>query len=196
MARLIRVLASGVLVVLAGCHTAPVRLPAAHPWPERKAELQQRERYELKGRVAVAAGGEGFNARLRWTQDGSKSQVSLQGPLGTGGVELVADGDTLSIQDAHGERMGDEAAREELRSRMGFEPPLASLRYWVLGVPDPSQPAEEVVDESQHLTHLTQGGWQIEYPAYMPVNDQSLPQRITLQAADVRVRLLVDSWSP
>ena len=36
---------------------------AAQSWEVRRPQLQARERFALKGRVAVAAGGEGFNAR-------------------------------------------------------------------------------------------------------------------------------------
>jgi outer membrane lipoprotein LolB len=197
MVRTIRAaLTATALALLCACHAAPVVRPPAAPWPERKAELQRHARYEVRGRVAVAANGEGINARLRWVQDGERLLLSLQGPLGVGGVQVTSDGESLSFLDSHGERLGDAAAREELRSHLGFEPPLSSLRYWMLGVPDPAQPAQETVDDAQQrLTRLEQGGWQIEYPAYMPVNGQSLPARVTLQNNGVRVRLLVDSWS-
>jgi outer membrane lipoprotein LolB len=185
-----------VALALAGCHSAPVRPPEAAPWPTRRAELQQRDHYELKGRVAVAAGAEGINARLRWVQAGPRAQLSLQGPLGAGGVQVTSEGDNLTILNPRGERLSAEAARAQLVEHLGFDPPLASLRYWILGVPDPAQPVDaEVVDEGQHLTRLEQGGWQIDYPAYMPVKGELLPARVTLQRAGVRVRLLVDGWS-
>lgn len=183
-------------ILLAGCQTAPVRLPTGEPWPQRKAELQQRSHYVVKGRVAVAAGGEGFNARLRWVQDGPQAQLSLEGPLGAGGVQITAKGEDLSIVTSGGEHLGSEAARAELASHLGFQPPIGSLRYWMLGVPDPDHPAQETVDDGQRLIHLAQAGWEIEYPAYMPVDGQSLPSRVTLHSSDVRVRVLVDSWSP
>jgi outer membrane lipoprotein LolB len=191
-------LAFAVLAALAGCHTTPPRRPAAAaaPWPSRRAELQQRDHYELRGRVAVAAGGEGFNARLRWVQEGPRAQLSLSGPLGAGGVQVTAEGNSLSILSSKGERLDAQDAREQLVEHLGFDPPLGSLRYWMLGVPDPAQSVGgEIVDDAQHLTHLEQGGWQIEYAAYMPVKDESLPAKVTLLRGAVRVRLLVDSWS-
>jgi len=86
------------------------------------------------------------------------------------------------------------AARAELKTRLGFDAPLASLRYWILGVPDPSGPADEVVDVKQRLTGLQQNGWQIEYADYVAVRGEWLPGRMTLRFADVRVRLIVDHW--
>ena len=74
---------------------------------------------------------------------GTRSQVSLEGPLGAGGVQITADGDTLSIVNSHGDHLDSDAARAELAARLGFDPPLSSLRYWILGVPDPGMPAKE-----------------------------------------------------
>jgi outer membrane lipoprotein LolB len=182
-------------LALAGCSLlAPP--PQTESWTARKAELQaQAAHFEARGRVAVAVASEGFNAHLRWVQNGEQARVSLEGPLGTGGVQVTADGPRLSIVTAKGERLDDAAAHEELASRLGFEPPFASLRYWMLGVPDPAGPAREVLDPTQQLLRLEQGGWQIDYAAYMPVKRQSLPAKVTLQSADVRVRLVIDSWS-
>jgi outer membrane lipoprotein LolB len=193
--------ALAVLAVLAGCRTAPPARPAVaaaavSAWPARRAELQQRDHYEVKGRVAVAANGEGFNARLRWVQEGPRSQLSLSGPLGAGGAQITAEGGNLTIVNSRGERLGAQEARDQLVQHLGFEPPLGSLRYWMLGVPDPALPVgAELLDDGQHLTHLEQGGWQIDYAAYMVVQDESLPAKVTLLRGNVRVRLLVDSWS-
>jgi outer membrane lipoprotein LolB len=184
------------VVALAGCRTAPVQPPSAQLWDMRRPQLQARDRFELNGRVAVASGTEGFNARLRWVQDGARSQVALQGPLGTGGMQLTADGPHLSIITSRGERLDSEAARTELTARLGFEPPLDSLRYWILGVPDPTRPATEALDaQQQRLESLRQSGWQIDYGGYMAVGHEWLPARLTLQRAGVRVRLIVDGWN-
>lgn len=181
---------------LAGCQTMPaMREPTAPiPWDARRAELQQRDRFELRGRVAVAAAGQGFNARLRWEQAGTKAQLALDGPLGVGGVQVVSDGATLTVANSKGERLDSEAARSELTNRLGFEPPIDSLRYWVLGVPDPSQPAEETLDSDQRLVSLQQNGWQIDYTKYVAVGNRWYPQKMTLKRGDVRVRLVVDNW--
>jgi outer membrane lipoprotein LolB len=187
--------AAASLAMLAGCRTTPLPSPQASAWQVRRPELQAREHFELKGRVAVAASGQGFNARLRWAQDGTRAQVALDGPLGAGGVHLSAAGDDLDIALPSGARLNGAAARAELASRLGFDPPLGSLRYWILGVPDPARPAEETLDEAlQRLTRLEQDGWRIEYPGYVAVGSEWLPARVTLERGNVRVRLLVDDW--
>jgi outer membrane lipoprotein LolB len=157
--------------------------------------LQNRQRYQFKGRVAVAAGSEGFNARLLWQQSGPQSFVALDGPLGAGGVQVTSAGKTLSVVTSRGDHLDSDAARSELTARLGFDPPLVSLHYWILGVPDPAQPFQEVLDSQQRLSGLKQEGWDITYEAYTMVGAESLPSRVTLQRAGVRVRLIVDGWS-
>ena len=111
-----------------------------------------------------------------------RRQLALDGPLGVGGARVTMDGTALSVVNAHGERLDSDAARAELKTRLGFDVPLASLRYWILGVPDPASPADEVVDVEKRLTSLQQGGWQIEYADYVVVQGEWLPGRMTLQA--------------
>ena len=190
---------SGLVLALicASCRTIPVReIAPVQSWNARRAQLQERAAFELKGRVAVAVGSEGFNARLRWMQQGTASHLALDGPLGAGGVQVTSDGSRLSVVTSKGERLDSEAARGELAARLGFDPPLSSLRFWILGVPDPGgAPAQELLDEPrQHLAHLQQDGWEIDYGGYMPAGGESLPAKLTLQRQNIRVRVIVDGW--
>ena len=182
-------------LALTACQTTPLPAPGAPPWTTREPQLQARDHFGLKGRVAVAAAGSGFNARLRWAQDGERAHVALEGPLGAGAVHVEADGSGLDIATANGAHLTGDAARAELTARLGFDPPLASLRYWVLGVPDPARPADEKLDSGrQRLSALEQDGWRIDYGDYVAVGSEWLPARLTLERADVRVKLLVDDW--
>lgn len=183
-------------ILLASCQTAPpVREVAATSWEVRRPQLQARERFELKGRVAVAAGGEGFNARLRWAQNGRQTRMSLDGPLGAGGVQVTSDGSAVSIVTSRGDRLDNDAARAELTNRLGFDPPLDSLRYWILGVPEPGHPAQESLNPQQRLASLEQDGWQIQYTDYMSVGGEWLPSKLTVQRQGVRLRVVVDGWN-
>jgi len=191
----VRFLALALTLLIAGCQTQLRKAPAIQTWETRRAELQQRDRFALKARVAVAAGQEGFNARLRWAQAGAHSQLSLDGPLGVGGAQVDFDGTTLSVRTSRGQHLSDAAARGELETRLGFEPPFQSLKFWIQGVPDPGSPADEVLDDQQRLASLRQGDWQIDYGNYANTHGQWLPERMTLQREGVRVRLLIDEWS-
>ncbi|HVS75389.1 MAG TPA: lipoprotein insertase outer membrane protein LolB [Steroidobacteraceae bacterium] len=181
-------------LTLAGCQTVPVAPAPAVAWSVRRPALQTLERFGFNGRVAVAVANQGFNAGLRWGQAGAVTRLTLTGPLGAGGVRVTANGEDLDVVTSNGKRLGNAAARAELEDRLGFEPPIESLRYWVLGVPDPGAPAAVNLDSRQRLTRLTQDGWRIDYGAYMPVGAEWLPRLMTLRRGEVRVRMVVDEW--
>jgi len=187
------------VAVIAGCRTVPVAVQpsgaGAQSWDVTRPALQGRDHFQLQGRVAVAAGKDGFSAALSWTQAGTVSQVSLEGPLGAGAMQITANGDNLSILNSHGDHLDSDAARADLQARLGFEPPLGSLRYWILGVPDPATPAKESLDpQQQRLQSLQQDGWQVDYAGYMASGNSWLPSRLTVQREGVRVRVVVNDW--
>ena len=86
------------------------------------------------------------------------------------------------------------AASQELAASLGFEPPLSSLRFWVLGASDPNFPSEEAIDEQQRLSHLEQDGWHVDYAEYMLVGAQWLPKRLTVTRQSLRLKLVIDTW--
>ncbi len=189
------------LLALLGCQTAPKPLTStATPeqiladWPARRAQLQARSHFTAQGRIGVVVGSDGFNGRLRWTQDGTRSTVSLDGPLGVGGVRIVQDAGVLTLTNPGGEVLDSQAAHDALVDRMGFEPPLNSLRYWLLGVPDPSSPSTEMAGAQGYLDSLTQSDWTVTISAYMKSADGALPRQLTVARANVRVKVVIDTW--
>jgi len=197
MARLARGLLAltATVVLLEACHTAPPRpSPPGAPWAERRSELQSLAGFHLDGRVAVAAADQGFSAHIDWQQHGAGSVVQLNGPLGVGAMRVVASAGQLAVTNSSGQQLDQSAAREELHNRLGFDPPLGSLRYWVLGVPDPATPSNETLGADQRLAQLEQDGWSIQYGAYMAGGTDGLPQRLSLTRGSVRVKLLVSRW--
>lgn len=194
--RVIRPLAPLTLAALCACAAAPrAPEPSGEPWPERRAALQAVEEFVLRGRVAISNGEEGFNASLRWEQEGGAARLALEGPFGVGGLQIETAGGELSLRTARGEALDGAAAREALERELGFALPLASLRYWVLGVPDPALPAEEVLNQSQQLVRLVQDGWQVEYGPYRRTEAGWRPQRLVVRRDPARVRLVIDRWA-
>ena len=156
-------------------------LPAA--WDARRSALQSWTGYDLRGRVAVARGEDGFSGALRWVQSGSTARLEIDGPLGVGGARFELD-----------PAQADGAALEQA---LGVPVPVASLRYWLLGVPDPALAAVESFDHGRtRLVALQQAGWTVGYPRYAPVPGTrlELPQRIEVSREGVRVRVLVEAW--
>jgi outer membrane lipoprotein LolB len=189
-------------LLLAACQTAPQPVPpGAAPeqviagWPAREALLQERSQFTAQGRIGVAAGADGFNGHLRWIQDGARSTISPDGPLGVGGARITSEPGLLTLTTPSGAALDSQAAQDELVRRMGFEPPLQSLRYWLQGVPDPAGPSTETTDAQGYLASLAQSGWTLTCSAYMQTAAGALPQKLTLVRGTVRVRLIIESWT-
>jgi len=188
-------------LLLAACQSVPKPVAPSVPpeqvlagWPARRAQLQARTQFTTQGRIGVVAGSDGFNARLRWVQEGMRSAVSLDGPLGVAGVRIIDDAGVLTMTSPSGEALDSQAAHDELVRRMGFEPPLASLRYWIQGVPDPASPATETPNAQGYLGSLAQAGWTVTFTDYMQTSDGALPQKLVVERGTVRVRLIIQSW--
>jgi outer membrane lipoprotein LolB len=193
------------LVLLAGCRTAPpVARPAVSgpgadaPWAEQRAALETFANYNLAGRVAVAANGQGFSASLRYAQQPHRSDLALDGPLGIGGLRVEIEGEALRIYTSRGEQLDGVAARAELERRVGFALPLAELRWWLLGVPAPGSHAVEAAPDTEGgaLSAFEQDGWQVRIDSRAPALGFALPKRLTAERAGARLKLLVETWQP
>ena len=166
-------------------------LPPSVNWQERAAELQQSANWQLDGRAAVAFGTQGWQATLYWQQDGTSSEVHLAGPFGVGAMVLRQGPDGLALNGAP----PSDAVMSQIQDRLGFDLPLQNLRYWLLGVPDPSSPFELVRNDQDRAKSLSQAGWRIVYDRYTEVAADVLPARVILSREDVRVRVVIDHWN-
>jgi outer membrane lipoprotein LolB len=198
-ARVIAVAA--VLAVMSACRTVP---PAASvivgpgadaPWPEQRAALAKLDRYNLNGRVAVAANGQGFTASLRYEQLPAQSHLALDGPLGIGGLRVALHGENLRIETSRGEKLDGVAAREELERRLGFPLPLDEMRWWLLGVPAPGGDVTARYDvATNEMTRFVQNEWSVTIEKRMPALGFALPMRLTAERDGARMKLVVERW--
>jgi outer membrane lipoprotein LolB len=174
--------------LLAACAHLPPAGPKA--WTARLAELQSAGVWRCAGRAAASVGNEGWQANLRWEQHSDESKLSLSGPLGVGAIAARYANGRLQIEGAQ----ITEPAADFLRERLGFSPPIAELRYWLLGVPAPDRPAQLEKNSADRLQRLSQSGWVIDYIRYRPVANDVLPDRMTLTQGEARARIVVEHW--
>jgi outer membrane lipoprotein LolB len=181
-------------LLLAGCattHLAPP--PAAQSWEQRLVSLRAIERFDLDGRVAASDGRQGFSAGLRWHQQGASATLDLSAPMGFGAAHIEQGPEGLTVTTAQGV-LTHAAASDQLATTLGFEPPFASLRYWVLGASDPGFPAEESIDDDHRLAHLDQDGWHVDCSDYAVVGAQWLPRRVVVTRQSLHLTLVVHEW--
>jgi outer membrane lipoprotein LolB len=181
--------------LVSGCATPKsAALPDIGSWDAREGVLAGLDEWEFSGRIAVKTANDGFNGKLRWAQDEESFEVTASGPLGAGAVRIESDGHSVTFTDKDGETTELEDAELEFRYRYGWTIPVRSLRYWALGIPDPSGPADTVVDEDGKLTSLRQRDWSVTFSRYDEGGGQMMPKVLTAENADTRVRLVIDYW--
>jgi outer membrane lipoprotein LolB len=177
--------------VLAACVAARREPKPAAGWEQRVAALQQLQDWQLDGRAAVAVGTQGWQATLNWQQHGEAAEVHLSGPFGVGAIVLKRTPDGLSLNGAP----PSPDVLAQLQDKLGFELPIDHLRYWLIGVPDPSAAFDLKRNEQDRPLQLIQADWTIDYERYMPFDGDVLPAHVVLSREGVRVRIAVDRWA-
>ena len=184
------------VLVLSGCATTRpgIELPPLDSWAARTEVLGELRDWEFKGRIAVKAGDDGFNGKFNWTQDGDAFDATVGGPLGIGTVRIEGDGKRVILTDKDGEETVLQDAEAELHWRYGWTIPVASLRYWALGIPDPRLPAVTEFDAEGRLQRLEQSNWIVEISRYREGGGQQMPRILSATNPDTRVRMVIDRW--
>lgn len=169
-------------------------MPHLPDWETRTRILADLDHWELKGRVGVSAGSEGFNGKLRFAQYDEEFRATVSGPLGFGTIQIDGNGQQVTVTDKEGEVWMLPDPEVDLQVMYGWTIPVASLRYWALGIPDPAELAFTEFDEEGQLTSLDQGNWHVRFTKYREGGGQSMPGRLTAVSGDNKVRLVIDNW--
>ena len=190
-----RLAAVAFALAISGCATERGNaLPEMSDWETRRATLVGLDDWSFSGRIGVKSTDDGFNGRLRWRQQSDDFDASLSGPLGAGAVRIEGSSERLVVYDRDGVVTELDNPELDLKRRYGWTIPVESLRYWVLGVPDPRRPADVDFGDDGRLSRLSQGGWTAEITEYREGGGQLMPQRITAENGESRVRLVIDRW--
>ena len=180
---------------LGGCASRPaVPLPEIDGWSTRTEVLGSRKDWEFSARIGVRANDDGFNGKLRWRQDADRFAATVSGPLGIGTVRIEGDGATAVLTDKDGVQTELRDVEADLLQRYGWTIPVASLRYWALGIPDPNAEFATEFNVDGKLSKLSQGGWNVTISRYRLGAGQLMPNRLTASNEDTRVRIVIDNW--
>jgi len=179
-----------VALLAAGCAATPPKVVEPPPAIDSTAA----QSWTAQGRLAVAVAGQGGSGAFTWRQESVRSELAVRGPLGVGAFNVTVTGDEVSVTDGQGVVLSGDDARQQVQARLGAELPLESLRYWMLGLPAPTPPAQ-VQDSAQPPVRVVeQGGWQIAYDEFARFGALTAPTRLTATGPNVRLKLVFDSW--
>lgn len=185
--------------MLAACTTLSGRAPegAANEaaWQARLTELDAVDSWELSGRVGVVTAKDGGSGSLDWKQRGAELSFDFRGPLGAGAVHMEGDAGALHVQSSRGDDFVTTDPEQDFTTHLHMPMPVFSMRYWLLGIPDPGAPYSKTVDARGEPMNLKQRDWSVEYQEYAEVQGLSLPVRFTLTRGEVRIKVAVNQWN-
>ena len=184
------------MLAITGCAVQRgVDLPDLTEWETRTRVLAGMHDWEFKGRIGVSAGSEGFNGKLRYSQKDDYFRAMVSGPLGFGTIRIEGDDRQVTVTDKDGEEWMLPDPEVDLQVMYGWTIPVTSLRFWALGIPDPSELAFTDFNEEGQLTSLDQGNWQVQIAQYRDGGGQLMPRRLLAVSGDNKVRLVIDNWT-
>ena len=185
-----RAVATAGAVLLCSCAPALVERPAP-----ASALAAQATAFELTGRLSARRGNDALTANFRWTHERQRDELDLSSPLGQTIARLSGDASGVRLQTPDGrvETAGDWAA---LTTRaLGWPLPVEGLAFWIQGMPRDGAPAAVERASDGMPAALRQDGWSVVYQAFERGSDGlSRPKRLTLDYAEVELRIAVDSW--
>lgn len=160
----------------------------------RSLRVSQTQVWTMVGRVAVSDGQEGGSGRLEWTASPEQESLTFRAPLGQGGWKLKRDGlqATLDLGEQrvfHGQSLSD-----LLDAHLGWQVPVEAMRYWMLGIPDPSAPYDQELGEDGLPAQLAQAGWKVRYDSFRGNGDLILPRKLVAEKDPYSVKLVVSKW--
>ena len=179
--------------VVAACASIKPRGDEAGWRPVIGVDPASTESFRVSGRLAVSDGQDGGSAGFLWTQRGDAYEFELRQPVSQRTWRLTggARGAVLEGGD-DGPRYGP-SAEILLQEVLGWQVPVAALRYWVRGVPFHGPLTRREYDDRQRFILLEQDGWQVEYRDWL--DDSAWPTRIRAQDPPYSVRLNIEDWA-
>ena len=148
------------LLAVGGCVSSKDRIGESIDanWLTRRDQLRALDDWRMEGRIALNVGRKGYNGTVSWEQDGESLDFRFRGPFGFGGFRIHGGSDRLRVKTTRGDEFWVTDPVEEMAERFGFSLPVYSMRYWLLGVSDPSLEADEVVNHDGYLEPLEPSG--------------------------------------
>jgi outer membrane lipoprotein LolB len=183
------------LLLIVGCAVQRgIGLPDLSDWNARTRTLASLMDWQFKGRIGVSTGNEGFNGELRYSQIDNGFRAMVSGPLGFGTIRLEGYGRSITVIDKDGEEWILTDPEIDLHNMYGWTIPVTNLRFWVLGIPNPTMPADTEFNEDGLLVSLKQDTWLIKITQYRDGGGQLMPRRLSAISGENKIRLVIDNW--
>ena len=178
----------GLLVLLiSGCSSVPIESEGRYETQSRES-LYKLEQWAFEGRVAITGKKEAWQANINWTHATNEEKIKLAGPLGQGATFIQLTGNSVTIDRGDNKPLRSTQPELFINQQLGLFVPVQSLRYWVVGLPEPNSRYSLI------SSGFTQAGWLIDYKQMHSVNARPMPYKITISNEQLKLKLIIDQW--
>lgn len=184
---MIRLAAACLTLLLAACATEPTVLDGKYSSAD-KTRLYNMRAWSLTGRLAISAPNDSWSANIEWQHQPGLEKIKLSGPLGQGAVFIEFTGNAVKIDRGSGNVQTSNQPEQFINQQLGMFVPLQSLRYWAIGVPESSHVYQATSDG------FVQNGWLVAYKVMQQVEAETLPHKLVVSDARVKLKLIIDQW--
>ena len=176
------------VLMLSSCSIVP-KEPEVQYSKLASEHLYKLESWSFEGRLALTGKNDSWSANINWEHKPNDEKIKLSGPLGQGATVIQLTSDLVTIDRGDGQAQSSIQPEQFINQQLGMFVPVHSLRYWVLGLPEPTSAFVETA------TGFKQAGWFIDYKQMQPVHDHSMPHKITVTNEQVKLKLIIDQWN-
>lgn len=176
------------VLLLSGCSFFRVEPPSV-PYSKTAAlPLYKLEQWTLEGRLSITGYNDSWTANIDWQHRLDNEQIKLSGPLGQGATLIQLTKGMVTIDRGDGKPQSSNQPEAFINQQLGMFVPVQSLRYWVIGLPEPNS------DFVETATGFKQAGWLIEYKQMQNVKMNTVPYKLNVTNEQVKLKLIVDQW--
>ena len=175
------------MFLLSACSVTPVQ-PNMHYSRAAMLRLYELEHWSFEGRLALTGEDDSWSANISWEHSPETEKIKLSGPMGQGAVVISLAGNVVTIDRGGDDVQSSTQPEEFINQQLGMFVPVRSLRYWVVGLPEPSCSYKETD------VGFNQAGWLNEYKQMQAVDDESMPHKMTVMNNQVKLKLIIDRW--
>lgn len=176
------------LSLLSGCSLFPTEEPIIPYSKTAILPLYKVNQWSFEGRVSLTGSDDSWTANMDWQHSHDKEKIKLSGPLGQGATVIQLTKSGVTIDRGDGKVQTSNQPEAFINQQLGLFVPVQSLRYWVIGLPEPTAAFVETA------TGFKQAGWLIEYKQMQVVKSIAMPQKVTVSNEQVKLKLIIDQW--
>ena len=178
---------AAVAILLTSCASVPDKIDDSFDLFGRE-HLYEKKAWSFSGRMSITGENNTVTANIDWKHRLKEETINLSGSFGLGRTRLILTENSVEIN-LNGKRVRHVGNADEILStELGIAVPVSALKYWVLGITDPSADYEEVA------RGFVQHGWRVTYLQMLTNGDYELPRKIRVEQGRAKLKLIVSSW--